>query len=92
MKALVIFDTVAQDTSLAMEITREMEELGWTEFASFSYAYEKEAEGSYEEIEADVIANVDAATFEAEWENVNYLYVIGNEAPKFKVSLGNVAD
>ncbi|MDT3401465.1 hypothetical protein [Mucilaginibacter terrae] len=51
-----------------------------------SYAFEKEAEGNYDEIEAHIIANVDAATFEAEWQNVNYLYVIGNEAPKFKVS------
>lgn len=88
MKALVIFDTVAQDTSLAMEITREMEELGWTEAEYFSYAFEKEAEGTYDEIEAHIIADVNAATFEAEWENVKYLYVIGNEAPKFKVSAG----
>lgn len=88
MKALVIFDTVAQDTSLAMEITREMEELGWTELEYFSYAFKKEAEGTYDEVETHIIANVDAATFEAEWENVNYLYAIGNEAPKFKVSVG----
>jgi len=88
MKTLVIFDTVAQDTSLAMEITREMEELGWVAFESFSYAFEKEIDGDYAAIEADIQTNVDAATFEAEWENVNYLYVIGNEAPKFSVSVG----
>ncbi|WP_295767489.1 hypothetical protein [uncultured Mucilaginibacter sp.] len=88
MKALVFFDTVPHDTALAIELDREMEELGWSPLETFSYAFEKEFEADYYEIETQLIANVDAATFEAEWQDVKYMYMIGVEEPKFGLSKG----
>lgn len=79
---------VVGKNQLRIEIDRMMVESGWTASEEFSYAFTKEVESDYSDIESGIKADVDAATEQAEWTDVKYLYVIGDEAPKFSVSAG----
>lgn len=86
MDLLVIFDSNNQDTSLGVEINRMMEESGWTGSDQFSFAYTKEVDGDYNDIESGIKNEVREAVVQAEWKNVKYLYAIGDEKPQFDIA------
>ena len=91
MNLLVIIDDFGQDTSLGGAIEGTMTEKEWLSDDSFTFAFKKTVSEdiSANDIEAQIKADVDAATLEAEWKDVKYLFVIGNHSPKFAVSKGD---
>ena len=89
MELLVIIDSFNQDPNLGGSIESMMTEKGWAPNDGFTSAFTKTAEHhSVEELEKKIKGDVDAATFESEWKNAKYIYIIGEHKPKFAVSPG----
>ena len=89
MELLVIIDNFNQDLSLCGSIEAMMIGKGWEPNSGFTSAFTKTSgHNSVEEIEKEIKADVDAATFESEWKDAKYLYLIGQHRPKFSVSPG----
>ncbi|SFF07280.1 hypothetical protein SAMN05518672_11570 [Chitinophaga sp. CF118] len=88
MNTIVIYDSSHQDLELGIEIHRIMLQRGWKSSDNFSFAYVKHSSNGKVPTEAEIKEDVDVSTFQAEWDNVKYLYQIADSPIKFGVSPG----
>jgi hypothetical protein len=88
---LLVLDVADHNIDLLPEIDAVLLSNEWTPDHRFHYAYTRTVKGAYtyQQFVGLIATNVELAIYEAEWEDIRYLYAIGTNPPDFGFAHGH---